>query len=48
MDLKKIKPVDLLGFLDNIIAKIPDSIQKIIKNVFTIIYKETTVNFIFI
>lgn len=34
MDLKKIKPVDLLGFLDNLIAKIPDSIQRIIRNAF--------------
>jgi hypothetical protein len=34
MDLKKIKPNDVLGFLDNLISKIPDSIAKVIRNVF--------------
>ncbi len=34
MDLKKVNPSDILGFLDNLISKIPDNIQRIIRNVF--------------
>lgn len=38
MDIKKIKPADVLGTLDNLVAKIPESIANILRNIAFLIF----------
>jgi hypothetical protein len=43
MDIKKIKPNDVLGFLDGLVAKIPESISRIIRSIVFILFGIVTI-----